>query len=85
MTIHSQLYASDLFGRRYFLVVCSLCGVVGTVVASRSHSFGVGLFGFCLGAVGLACIPAGYAIPSEVLRTFLLCLLPVTKQGTAEE
>ncbi|SCZ98974.1 BZ3500_MvSof-1268-A1-R1_Chr3-1g05742 [Microbotryum saponariae] len=60
------MYASDLFDRRWILVVVSFIAVVGSVVASRATSFGMGLVGQGIVSIGMSAVGAGYAIPAEV-------------------
>ena len=62
------MFASDLFGRREILVVCTLLGVIGPFITATAHSFNVAIVGQCLLAFGPLLSAAGYAIPSEVLR-----------------
>ncbi|SCV74175.1 BQ2448_6607 [Microbotryum intermedium] len=60
------MYASDLFDRRWILVVVSFIAVVGSIIASRATSFGMGLAGQGIVSIGMSAVGAGYAIPAEV-------------------
>ncbi|KIX94538.1 uncharacterized protein Z520_09584 [Fonsecaea multimorphosa CBS 102226] len=63
--IASQM--ADYWGRKWFLVILTGFGGIGSIIVSRATSFGMALAGFAIG--GLSCVtqPLLHAVVSEVL------------------
>lgn len=59
--------AADFWGRKWFLVILTAAGCVGSVIVSRSSSMGMAIGGFTI--AGLSCVsqPLLHAVVSEVL------------------
>ncbi|KAM5348893.1 hypothetical protein ACJ41O_008716 [Fusarium nematophilum] len=58
---------ADYWGRRWLLVLSSLVGAVGCVVASRADSFAIMLLGLTLTGLEFGVLPLLHAVPSEIL------------------
>lgn len=59
--------ASDFWGRKWFLLILTLCGAVGCVVVSRASSMGMVIGGFCIVGTAFGAQPLLHAVASEVL------------------
>ncbi|KEF61169.1 uncharacterized protein A1O9_02734 [Exophiala aquamarina CBS 119918] len=59
--------AADFWGRKWFLIVLTASGCVGSIIVSRSSSMGMAIAGFTI--AGLSCVsqPLLHAVVSEVL------------------
>ncbi|KIH91218.1 siderophore iron transporter [Sporothrix brasiliensis 5110] len=59
--------AADYWGRRWFLIVLTLCGVVGSIVVARANSVGMAIAGFTVTGIAYGAQPLLHAVASEVL------------------
>ena len=59
--------AADYWGRKWFIVVLSTFGVVGSIVVSRADSMGQAIAGEVIIGVAYGCQPLLFAIGSEIL------------------
>ena len=59
--------AADYWGRKWFLVVLTICGVVGSIVVSRANSAGMAIAGFTITGLSYGAQPLLHAVVSEVL------------------
>ncbi|EFX04880.1 siderophore iron transporter [Grosmannia clavigera kw1407] len=60
--------AADYWGRRWFLIVLTLCGVVGSIVVARADSIGMAIAGFTVSGLSYGAQPLLHAVASEVLQ-----------------
>ena len=58
--------AADYWGRKYFVVVPTLCGAVGCLIFSRADDFGTLIVGQSIAAVTSGAQPLLHAIASEI-------------------
>jgi MFS family permease len=59
--------AADFWGRRWFLVVPTLCGGIGSIIMSRATSMDMALAGQCIVGISYGSQPLLHAVASEVL------------------
>ncbi|KAB5549530.1 major facilitator superfamily domain-containing protein [Coniochaeta sp. 2T2.1] len=59
--------AADYWGRKWLLVVLTVCGGVGAIIVSRAESIGVAIAGFTIGGISYGAQSILYAVVSEVL------------------
>lgn len=59
--------AGDYFGRRWFLILCNLAGLVGAIVVSRAHSVATTMVGFVITGLAFGCQALLNAVVSEIL------------------
>ncbi|KAF4634266.1 hypothetical protein G7Y89_g3844 [Cudoniella acicularis] len=59
--------AADYWGRKWFLVILTLCGAVGAVVVSRASSMGMVIAGFTIIGIAFGAQPLLHTVASEVL------------------
>ncbi|CAK7242067.1 MAG: hypothetical protein STHCBS139747_003544 [Sporothrix thermara] len=59
--------AADYWGRRWVLILLTLCGVVGSIVVSRANSIGMAIAGFTITGIAYGAQPLLHAVASEVL------------------
>ena len=59
--------AADLWGRKWFLVVLTACGVVGSIVVSRASFMGMAIAGQVICGLVYGPQPLLYAVASEIL------------------
>ncbi|KAH8682678.1 siderophore iron transporter [Xylariales sp. PMI_506] len=59
--------AADYWGRRWFLVLCTLCGVVGSIVVARAQTMGAAIAGFTVTGLSYGAQPLLHAVASEVI------------------
>jgi MFS family permease len=59
--------ASDYWGRRWFIVVTLVFGIVGSVIIARATSMGMVIVGQVISSVFYGSQPLWYAVTSEIL------------------
>lgn len=59
--------AADFWGRRWFLIVPTFCGGIGSIIMSRATSMDMALAGQCIVGVSYGAQPLLHAVASEVL------------------
>lgn len=59
--------AADYWGRKWFVVGFTICGAVGTLIASRSQTFGQLIAGQVIACCAFGAQPLCHAIASEIL------------------
>jgi MFS family permease len=59
--------AADLWGRKWFLVITTACGFVGSIIISRATSMGMAIAGQVVLSLAYASQPLLYAVASEIL------------------
>lgn len=59
--------AADYWGRRWFLVGLTFCGVIGSIVVARANSIEVAIVGFVITGLGYGAQPLLHTVASEVL------------------
>lgn len=59
--------AADYWGRKWFLVILTFCGFVGSIIVSRATSMGMAIAGECICGLAYGSQPLLYAVASEVL------------------
>lgn len=59
--------AADYWGRRWFLIITTLCGAIGSIVVARSDSIEMVIAGFSVTGVAYGAQPLLHAVASEVL------------------
>jgi len=59
--------ASDYWGRKWFLVVLTFVGAIGSIVVARADSMGMAIAGFVVTGIPYGCQPLLHAVTSEVL------------------
>lgn len=57
----------DSWGRKWFLVVPNIGGIVGAIISARATSMGMYIAGFCVGGIGFGSQGLILAVISEVL------------------
>ena len=69
LTVLSPLLSqlADYWGRKWILVISSLCGFVGAIVASRARSMSTVIMGFVIIGLGCGCQPLLNTVASEIL------------------
>ncbi|KAK3328580.1 major facilitator superfamily domain-containing protein [Cercophora scortea] len=58
---------ADYFGRRWFLIIATLIGAVGSIVIARATSMGMAIAGFTITSISYGAQPLLHAVSSEVL------------------
>lgn len=59
--------AADYWGRKWFLVVLTLFGAVGSIVVARAATMNVAIAGFCIIGIAFGTQPLLHVVTSEVL------------------
>ena len=59
--------AADYWGRRWFLILLTQCGVIGSIVVARANSIGMAIAGFTVTGISYGAQPLLHAVASEVL------------------
>jgi len=59
--------AADYWGRRWFLVVPTLFGAVGSIIVARADSMNMAIAGFAVNSISYGAQPLLHAVASEVL------------------
>ncbi|KAK1496159.1 PEP5 [Colletotrichum tamarilloi] len=59
--------AADYWGRRWFLIGLTACGVVGSIVVARASTMGMAIAGFTITGCSYGAQPLLHAVASEVL------------------
>jgi MFS family permease len=59
--------AADFWGRRWFLIVPTFCGGIGSIIMSRATSMDMALAGQCIVGISYGAQPLLHAVASEVL------------------
>ncbi|KAI0177758.1 major facilitator superfamily domain-containing protein [Pestalotiopsis sp. NC0098] len=59
--------AADYWGRKWFLVVCTMFGAVGSVIIARATSMGMLIAGFTVSGVAFGAQPLLHTVTSEIL------------------
>ena len=59
--------AADYWGRKWFLVILTFCGMIGSIIVSRANSIGLAIFGFIISGLSFGAQPLLHAVVSEVL------------------
>jgi MFS family permease len=59
--------AADYWGRKWFTVILTALGCVGSIVISRANSIGMALAGFIITGLSYGAQPLLHAVSSEVL------------------
>ena len=59
--------AADYWGRKWFLVVCTLLGAVGSIIVARASSVNMAIAGFCIIGASFGAQPLLHVVTSEVL------------------
>ena len=59
--------AADYWGRKWFLVLLTLCGAVGSIVVARANSMGMAIAGFTVTGVSYGAQPLLHVVSSEVI------------------
>jgi MFS family permease len=59
--------AADLWGRKWFLVILTACGFIGSIIISRSTSMGMAIAGEVICALAYGSQALLYAVVSEIL------------------
>ncbi|KAF7561126.1 hypothetical protein G7046_g3004 [Stylonectria norvegica] len=59
--------AADYWGRKWFLVILTMCGAMGSIIVSRATSMNMAIGGFCVIGISFAVQPLLHTVTSEVL------------------
>ncbi|KAH8894655.1 MFS general substrate transporter [Thozetella sp. PMI_491] len=59
--------AADYWGRRWFLIVLTFCGFIGSIVVARATSSGMAIAGFTITGISYGAQSLLHAVASEVL------------------
>ena len=59
--------AADYWGRKWFLVILTACGAVGSILVSRATSMNMAIAGQCIAGLSYGAQPLLHAVTSEVL------------------
>jgi MFS family permease len=59
--------AADYFGRRWFLIICTFLGVIGSIIIARAQSMGTAIAGETILSLSYGCQPLLHTVASEVL------------------
>jgi MFS family permease len=59
--------AADYWGRRWFLIILTAFGLVGSIIVARSDSMAMAIAGFCVTGLSYGAQPLLHAVTSEVL------------------
>lgn len=59
--------AADYWGRRWFLIIPTFCGVIGSIIMARATSMGMAIAGDTILSLSYAAQPLLHAVASEVL------------------
>jgi MFS family permease len=59
--------ATDIWGRKWFLVILTACGAVGSIIISRATSMSMAIAGECICGLAYGSQPLLYAVVSEIL------------------
>ncbi|KAK5048187.1 hypothetical protein LTR84_005857 [Exophiala bonariae] len=59
--------ASDYWGRKWFLIIPNIGGIIGCIISARATSMGMYIAGFCVGGLGFGSQGLFLAVVSEVL------------------
>ncbi|KAI4603609.1 hypothetical protein KJ359_003425 [Pestalotiopsis sp. 9143b] len=59
--------AADYWGRKWFLVVCTMFGAVGSIIIGRATSMGMLIAGFTVSGVAFGAQPLLHTVTSEIL------------------
>jgi len=59
--------AADYWGRRWFLVILTFCGVIGSIVVARATTMNMAIAGQCVSGLSYGVQPLLHAVTSEVL------------------
>ncbi|KAK3694144.1 major facilitator superfamily domain-containing protein [Podospora appendiculata] len=59
--------AADYWGRKWFLVILTLFGAVGSVIVARAQSMNMAIGGFCVIGIAFGTQPLLHVVTSEVL------------------
>ncbi|KAH8594881.1 major facilitator superfamily domain-containing protein [Bisporella sp. PMI_857] len=59
--------AADYWGRRWFLILLTLCGAIGSIVVARASSIGMAIAGFTITGLSYGAQPLLHTVTSEVL------------------
>ncbi|KAK5049568.1 hypothetical protein LTR84_004497 [Exophiala bonariae] len=59
--------AADYWGRRWFMIITTFCGVVGSVIIARAMSIGTALAGAVITSLSFGAQPLLHAVASEVI------------------
>lgn len=59
--------AADYWGRRWFLIGLTACGVVGSIIVARATTMGMAIAGFTITGCSYGAQPLLHAVASEVL------------------
>jgi MFS family permease len=70
--------AADYWGRKWFLVISAVCGLIGAIVVSRAHNVTIFFLGFGVMSVGYSSQALLTAVASEVLPRLYR---PLTQAG----
>jgi hypothetical protein len=59
--------AADYWGRKWFLIVCTMFGAAGSIVIARATSMGMLIAGFTISGVAFGAQPLLHTVTSEIL------------------
>jgi MFS family permease len=59
--------AADYWGRRWFLIGLTACGVIGSIIVARATTTGMAIAGFTVTSISFGAQPLLHAVNSEVL------------------
>ena len=59
--------AADYWGRRWFLVTLTACGVIGSIIVARATTMNMAIAGQCVAGISYGAQPLLHAVASEVL------------------
>jgi MFS family permease len=59
--------AADYWGRRWFLIILTLCGAVGSIIVARATSMNMAIAGEVVAGISYGAQPLLHAVASEVL------------------
>ncbi|KFY91333.1 hypothetical protein V500_04719 [Pseudogymnoascus sp. VKM F-4518 (FW-2643)] len=59
--------AADYWGRRWFLILLTLCGAVGSIIVARADTMNMAIAGQCVAGISYGAQPLLHAVTSEVL------------------
>jgi MFS family permease len=59
--------AADYWGRRWFLIGLTACGIIGSIIVARATTTGMAIAGFTITSISFGAQPLLHAVNSEVL------------------
>ncbi|KAH8594915.1 major facilitator superfamily domain-containing protein [Bisporella sp. PMI_857] len=59
--------AADYWGRRWFLIILTFMGIVGSIIVARANSMNMAIAGMCINGLSYGAQPLLHAVVSEVL------------------